>query len=60
VREFLQHALEKDATALLGRGKHDRRRNVSPGDPLEGSRNGHGKPRKFSMLKNPAGALLDG
>ena len=50
VQEFLQQVLEEEATALLGRGKHSRRENVSPVDPPRGSRNGHGKPRKFSMM----------
>lgn len=50
VQEFLQGLLEEEARALLGRGKHGRRRKVSPVDPPGGSRNGHGKPRKFSMM----------
>jgi transposase-like protein len=49
-QEFLQQVLEEEATALLGRGKHGRRRKVAPVDPPGGSRNGHGKPRKFAMM----------
>jgi transposase-like protein len=50
VQAFLQQVLEEEVTALLGREKHDRRGVVSPVDPPEGSRNGHGKPRKFAMM----------
>jgi putative transposase len=50
VQEFLQQVLEEEVTALLGREKHDRRGVVSLVDPPEGSRNGHGKPRKFAMM----------
>jgi transposase-like protein len=50
VQEFVQQLLEEEVSALLGRGKHDRRARVSPVDPPGGSRNGHGKPRRFSML----------
>ncbi|MFI5091606.1 MAG: IS256 family transposase [Terriglobales bacterium] len=50
VQEFLQQVLEEELTALLGREKHGRRESVSPVDPPQGSRNGHGKPRKFTMM----------
>ena len=50
VQEFLQDLLEEEVTALLRREKHDRREAVSPVDPPRGSRNGHGKPRKFAMM----------
>lgn len=50
VQEFLQEMLEEELTALLGREKHGRRGVVSPVDPPQGSRNGHGKPRKFAMM----------
>ena len=50
VQDFLQQVLEEEVTALLGRGKHDRREAVSAVDPPAGSRNGHGKPRRFAMM----------
>ena len=50
VQQFLQWVLEEEVTALLGRKKHGRREVVSPVDPPKGSRNGHGKPRKFAMM----------
>lgn len=50
VQEFLQQVLEEELTALLGREKHGRREAVAPVDPPKGSRNGHGKPRKFAMM----------
>jgi transposase-like protein len=50
VQEFVQQLLEEEVNALLGREKHDRRARVSPVDPPGGSRNGHGKPRRFAML----------
>jgi len=50
VQDFLQQVLEEELTALLGRERHGRREAVSPVDPPQGSRNGHGKPRRFSMM----------
>lgn len=50
VQEFLQQLLEEEVSALLRRDKHDRRERISPVDPPAGSRNGYGKPRKFSMM----------
>src|SRR3990172_2664618 len=50
VQDFLQQLLEEEVTALLGREKHGRREAVSPIDSPLGSRNGHGKPRRFAMM----------
>jgi len=50
VQEFLQQLLEEEVTALLRRGKHHRREVIAPVDPPKGSRNGHGKPRRFAMM----------
>ncbi len=50
VQEFVQQLLEEEVRALLGREKHDRREQASPVDPPAGSRNGYGKPRRFSMM----------
>ena len=50
VQEFLQQLLEEEVTALLGREKHARREKTAPVDAPGGSRNGYGKPRKFSMM----------
>jgi len=50
IQEFLQGLLEEEVSALLRREKHSRRERVSPVDPPAGSRNGYGKPRKFSMM----------
>ncbi|MGH7433704.1 MAG: IS256 family transposase [Candidatus Methylomirabilales bacterium] len=46
VQEFLQGILEEEVTELLGRRRSERRADV---DPAPGYRNGHGKPRRFSM-----------
>lgn len=50
VQQFVQQLLEEEVNGLLGRDKHDRRARVSAVDPPGGSRNGHGKPRRFAML----------
>jgi len=50
VQEFLQQLLEEEVTALLGREKHARREKTASVDAPGGSRNGYGKPRKFSMM----------
>ena len=50
VQEFVQQLLEEEVASLLGREKHARRESVSPVDPPGGSRNGYGKPRRFSMM----------
>jgi putative transposase len=50
IQALLQQLLEEEMTAFLKREKHVRREAVSPVDPPQGSRNGHGKPRKFAMM----------
>jgi len=50
IQEQLQQLLEEEVTTFLGRERHERREKVSPVDPPKGSRNGHGKPRRFSMM----------
>ena len=50
VQEFVQQLLQEAVASLLGREKHARRESVSPVDPPGGSRNGYGKPRRFSMM----------
>jgi transposase-like protein len=47
---FVQQILEEEVTTLLSRERHERRENVAAVDPPRGSRNGHGKPRRFSMM----------
>jgi transposase-like protein len=44
VQEFLQMLLEEEVTALLGRGKSERREEL---DGAPGYRNGHGEPRQL-------------
>lgn len=46
----LQQLLEEEVTTFLGRVRHERRGAVSLVDPPAGSRNGYGKPRRFSMM----------
>jgi len=46
IRAFVQRLLEEEVTALLGRGKSERRRGV---DAPSGYRNGHGKPRRLAL-----------
>lgn len=50
IQAQLQHLLEEEVTTFLGRIPYARRGTVSPVDPPAGSRNGHGKPRRFTML----------
>ena len=50
VQEFVQQILEEEVAALLGREKHARREKAVPVDAPAGSRNGYGKPRRFSMM----------
>lgn len=50
IQAFLQQLLEEEVSALLRRDKHDRRERMSPVNPPAGSRNGQGKPRRFSMM----------
>ena len=46
VQRFIQALLEEEVTALLGRPKSARRAAV---DAPSGMRNGHGKPRRFTL-----------
>ncbi len=46
VQAFVQELLEEEVTALLGRGKFERRRAV---DAPSGYRNGHGKPHRLAL-----------
>lgn len=46
VRGYLQDMLEEEVTALLGRGKSERREGVDAGG---GYRNGYGKPRRLGL-----------
>lgn len=50
IQAQLQQLLEEEVTTFLGRARHERRGAVSPVDPPAGSRNGYGKPRRFSMM----------
>lgn len=50
IQDQLQQILEEEVDALLSRQRHERREKVSPIDPPQGSRNGHGKPRKFATM----------
>ena len=58
----MQAVLEEEVTALLGRERSARRPAV---DPVAGSRNGHGKPRRVSLrcgtitLRRPRGRGLE-
>jgi putative transposase len=47
IQEFVQTLLEEEVTALVGRAKSERREAV---DVPAVYRNGHGKPRKLSMM----------
>jgi transposase-like protein len=47
IQELLQRVLQEEVTELLGREKSERK---SPVDARAGYRNGHGKPRRLSML----------
>jgi transposase-like protein len=46
VQQFVQHVLEEEVTALLGRGRSERRAAV---DAPTGYRNGPGEPRRLAM-----------
>lgn len=46
VQGFIQEMLEEEVKALLGRGRHQRRKGV---DAPKGYRNGFGKPRRVSL-----------
>lgn len=45
VQQFIQNMLEQEVTELLGRQRHERKRDV---DPQPGHRNGRGRPRKLT------------
>ncbi|MGA7632189.1 MAG: transposase [Terriglobales bacterium] len=47
IQSWLQEVLEEEVSDLLGRGKSERRAAV---DAPAGYRNGHGKPRRLSMM----------
>ncbi len=47
VQGLLQRVLEEEVTELLGRTRYQRRSDV---DANPGSRNGHGKPRRLSLM----------
>ncbi len=47
VHSLLQRVLEEEVTELLGRTRYKRRSDV---DANPGSRNGHGKPRRLSLM----------
>ena len=47
VQSLLQRVLEEEVTELLGRTRYTRRPDV---DAHPGSRNGHGKPRRLSLM----------
>lgn len=49
IQEQLQRILEEEVTTFLGRSRYERREGVGPVDPPQGSRNGYGRPRHFSM-----------
>lgn len=48
VQSFIQDILEEEVTALLGRERHERVRGDI--DRSRGYRNGHGKPRRLSLM----------
>lgn len=50
VQGWLQDILEQEVTEFLGREKSERRASQGKIDTSEGSRNGHGKPRKIGMM----------
>ncbi len=47
IQSLLQQVLEEEVTQLLGRTRYERRSGV---DDNSGSRNGHGKPRRLSLM----------
>ena len=47
IQELMQRLLEEEVTELLGRTRYQRRSVV---DGSSGSRNGHGKPRRLSLM----------
>ncbi len=47
IQDWVQDLLEEEMVELLGRRKSERRVGV---DACEGYRNGHGKPRRLSMM----------
>ena len=47
IQSLLQHVMEEEVTQLLGRTRYERRSGV---DDNSGSRNGHGKPRRVSLM----------
>ena len=47
IQSLLQDVLEEEVTQLLGRTRYERRSGV---DDNSGSRNGHGKPRRVSLM----------
>ena len=47
IQSLLQDVLEEEVTQLLGRTRYERRSGV---DNSQGSRNGHGKTRRVSMM----------
>jgi len=47
VQEYIQDILEEEVEAFLGRKKSERIKIV---DGIEGYRNGHGKPKKFTVM----------
>ena len=47
IQDLLQRVLEEEVTAFLGRMRYQRRSAV---DATPGSRNGHGKPRRVSLM----------
>ena len=47
IQELMQRLLEEEVTELLGRTRYQRRSAV---DSSLGSRNGHGKPRRLSLM----------
>jgi putative transposase len=47
VQDFIQEIVEEEVTAFLGRGKSER---ITGIDTPKAYRNGHGKPRQFSLM----------
>ena len=47
IQSLLQQVLEEEVTQLLGRTRYERRTSV---DDNSGSRNGHGKPRRLTLM----------
>ena len=52
IQSWLQEVLEEEVSDLLGRGRSERRAAV---DAPAGYRNGHGKPRRLSMMAGTIG-----